>query len=394
MTNTKDDLPAPDATPLLDTVNGPDDLKKLSLEEMRQLAGELRQRIISTAAAHGGHLAPHLGVVELALAIHYVYDTNLDPLIWDVGHQSYAHKLITGRRDRFHTIRQKGGLSGYPKRSESPFDSFGTGHSSTSISAGLGMAEAAAKLGQDRRAIAVIGDGSMTAGMAFEALAHAGHLGRNLLVVLNDNCMSISPSVGALSSYFNRLITHGLYNRAKEDVESFMRRIVGTNLTQKARRIEQSVKNLITPGGLFQEFGFKYVGPVDGHDLPTLIDFFTNIKQLHGPILFHCLTQKGKGYSFAEEDPQTYHGVRPFNIETGKFEPVSSSTPVVSFTDAFADALLEEAGADERVVGITAAMPTGTGLSKLQQKFPDRFYDVGICEQHAVTLPPVSPHKA
>ncbi len=386
MTKNRDDRQKKGAS-LLARVNSSADLKALSMEDLQRLAAEIRERIISTAAAGGGHLAPHLGVVEMTLAIHYVFDTPHDLLVWDVGHQTYAHKLVTGRRDRFDTIRKKDGLSGYPRRSESPYDPFGVGHSSTSISAALGMSVSADLQKDDRRVIAVIGDGAMTAGMAFEALAHAGHLGKDLLVVLNDNRMSISPNVGALSSYFNRLITHGLYNRAKEDVESFMKRIVGSHLTRAAQRVEQSVKGFITAGGLFEEFGFRYIGPVDGHDLPTLVDFLRNIKNLRGPILFHCFTQKGKGYSYAEEDPCTYHGVRPFNVATGQFEPApSSGKPVKSFTDVFADALIEAAKEDDRIVGITAAMPTGTGLSKFQQHFPDRFFDVGICEQHAVTF--------
>lgn len=376
--------------PLLDGIDSPSDLKRLTMEELQRLAVEIRERIIAIASVNGGHLAPHLGVVELTLAIHYVFDTDRDQLIWDVGHQTYAHKLVTGRRTSIETIRKKGGLSGYPRRSESPYDWFGVGHSSTSISAGLGMAVANDMRGEDRRVIAVIGDGAMTAGMAFEALSHAGHLGKNVLVILNDNKMSISPNVGALSSYFNRLITHGLYNRAKEDVESVMKRIVGTTLTRKAQKVEQSVKGFITEGGFFEEFGFRYIGPTDGHDLPTLVEFLKNIRNLHGPIFFHCFTQKGKGYSYAEEDPLTYHGVRPFNIETGKFEaaPVcpEKAAPIRSFTDVFADALLEAAQEDTSIMAITAAMPTGTGLNKFQQHFPERFFDVGICEQHAVTF--------
>ncbi|MBN2309904.1 MAG: 1-deoxy-D-xylulose-5-phosphate synthase [Candidatus Hydrogenedentes bacterium] len=374
---------------LLDTIGGPADLKSLSLNELKGLAEEIRATIIETAARNGGHLAPHLGVVELALAIHHVFDTDRDKLIWDVGHQCYAHKLLTGRRDRFDTIRKKGGLSGYPKRSESPYDSFGTGHSSTSISAALGMAVARDRRGSAERVIAVIGDGAMTGGMAFEALAHAGHLGTDLLVVLNDNKMSISPNVGSLSAYFNRLITGGLYHRTREDLRTFMERMLGPGLTKAATRFEHSVKGFLTPGTLFEELGFKYVGPVDGHDLETLVECFSNLKNIRYPIFFHCVTQKGRGYSYAEQDPQTYHGVKAFNIETGEFEtpePAQSGPPVQTFTEAFATALIEAAEADPRVVGITAAMPTGTGLSEMQKVFPERVFDVGICEQHAVTF--------
>jgi 1-deoxy-D-xylulose-5-phosphate synthase len=368
---------------LLEQIDAPADLKALNIEDLQKLAEEIRYKIIESAAANGGHLAPHLGVVELTLAIHYVFDTTQDRLIWDVGHQCYAHKLVTGRREQFKTIRKKGGIGGYPKPSESPYDSFGVGHSSTSISAGLGMAVSRDRLGEARRVISVIGDGAMTGGMAFEALAHAGGLGSDMLVVLNDNRMAISPNVGALSSYFNRLITGGVYNRAREDLGSFMKRMLGPQLTKAAHKIEHSVKGLITPSTLFQELGFKYVGPVDGHDMETVVECLTNVKNLGGPIFFHCVTQKGKGYPYAEEDPTTYHGVKAFDIATGKFQ---GGAGVKTFTQAFSDALLEAAREDSSVVGITAAMPTGTGLSELQEHFPDRFFDVGICEQHAVTF--------
>ena len=263
----------------------PADLKSLSMDELKRLADEIRQTIIATAAENGGHLAPHLGVVELTLAIHYVFDTENDRLIWDVGHQSYAHKLITGRREKFATIRKKGGLSGYPRRSESPYDAFGVGHSSTSISAGLGMAVARDRQGKENRVISVIGDGAMTGGQAFEGLAHAGHVGTDLMVILNDNKMSISPNVGSLSAYFSRLITAGVYNRAREDIGSFMKGMLGPQLTKAAHRLEQSVKGFITPGVMFQELGFKYVGPVDGHDLETLVGCLNNLKQMRGPHL-------------------------------------------------------------------------------------------------------------
>lgn len=374
-------------TPILDTIDAPRDLKTLKVEQLKTLAEEIRHKIIATASINGGHLAPHLGVVDLTLALHYVFGTDDDMLVWDVGHQCYAHKLVTGRRDQLPSIRKKGGLSGYPKRSESPYDVFGVGHSSTSISAGLGMAVARSLTQRGGRAIAVIGDGAMTAGMAFEALSHAGHLGKDLIVILNDNNMSISRNVGALSAYFNRLITGGLYTRARGDLHTFMERTIGQNLTRAAERLEHSVKGFLTPGSMFEALGLRYVGPVDGHDLDTLVECLGNLKNTTGPVFFHCVTKKGKGYSYAEEDPLTYHGVQAFDIRTGKFQGAASgAVPAPTFTSAFADALIEAAGENDKVVGITAAMPTGTGLSKFEKEFPDRTFDVGICEQHAVTF--------
>ncbi len=374
-------------TPILDTVNSPRDLKTLKLDQLKTLAEEIRHKIIATASVNGGHLAPHLGVVELTLALHYVFDTEEDMLVWDVGHQCYAHKLVTGRRDRLPTIRKKGGLSGYPKRNESPYDVFGVGHSSTLISASLGMAVARSLTQKSGRAIAVIGDGAMTAGMAFEALSHAGHLGTDLIVILNDNNMSISKNVGAMSAYFNRLITGGLYTRARGDLHTFMERTIGQNLTRAAERLEHSVKGFLTPGSMFEALGLRYVGPVDGHDLDTLVECLGNMKKTSGPVFFHCVTKKGKGYSYAEEDPLTYHGVQAFDINTGKFQGSGSSAPPVpTFTSAFANAMIEAARENDKIVGITAAMPTGTGLSKFEKEFPERTFDVGICEQHAVTF--------
>ncbi|MEA3364645.1 MAG: 1-deoxy-D-xylulose-5-phosphate synthase, partial [Candidatus Hydrogenedentes bacterium] len=355
----------------------------------KTLAQEIREVILATASEYGGHLAPHLGVVELTLAIHYVFDTDQDRLVWDVGHQTYTHKLVTGRRDLFHTIRRKGGLSGYPKRQESPYDAFGTGHSSTSISAALGMAVARDRQNQKHKIIAVIGDGAMTAGMAFEGLAHAGHIGTDMLVILNDNKMAIAPNVGALSSYLSHLITAGVYNRAREDVGAFVKRMLGPNVTKAAYKLEHSVKGLITPGSLFQELGFRYIGPADGHDLETLVALLSNIKECRGPILFHCVTQKGKGYPYAEEDPMKYHGVKAFDIHTGQFRTTTADDKAVrvnSFSETFVKTLIDEAHKDSRIVAITAAMPTGTGLSEFEKVFPDRAFDVGICEQHAVTF--------
>ncbi len=374
---------------ILERIDAPMDLKALSVEELKALAAEIREIILAKASEHGGHLAPHLGVVELTLAVHYVFDTDQDRLVWDVGHQTYAHKLVTGRREQFHTIRRKGGLSGYPRRDESPYDTFGVGHSSTSISAALGMAVARDRQSQRHKVIAVIGDGAMTAGMALEGLAHAGHVGTDMLVILNDNKMSIAPNVGGLSSYLSRLITAGVYNRAREDIGSFVKRMLGPQLTKAAHRIEHSVKGLITPGSFFQELGFRYIGPADGHDLETLVGLLSNIKDFRGPVLFHCVTQKGKGYPYAEEDPLKYHGVNAFDLQTGQFRASggeSRKVRVRSFTQAFVEALIEEAHKDVRIVGITAAMPTGTGLSEFEKVFPDRVFDVGICEQHAVTF--------
>lgn len=378
--------PQDSATPLLDGINGPSDVRALSLDELEQLSHEIRHEILAVASELGGHLAPHLGVVELTLALHHTFETERDQIVWDVGHQCYAHKFVTGRRHQMKTIRQKDGLSGYPKRSESPYDAFGVGHSSTSISAALGMAVARDRMGDSRKAIAVIGDGAITAGMAWEAMAHAGHLGSDLLVVLNDNEMSISKNVGALSAYFNRLITGGLYNRARQDINQILKHSLPENITKAASKLEHSVKGLITPGTIFEELGFKYVGPVDGNCVHTLSECLENIKSIKGPVFFHVVTKKGKGYSYAEEDPLQYHGVKAFDIKTGEFVSGGGGPKVPTFTDAFTEAFIEAAEADPRVVGITAAMPTGTGLSKAEKLFPDRIYDVGICEQHAVTF--------
>jgi 1-deoxy-D-xylulose-5-phosphate synthase len=388
---------------LLDSIEGPEALKALSLEQLEELAVELRETIISTVNTNGGHLASPLGVIELTLALHHVYEAEKDRLIWDVGHQCYAHKLLTGRRDVFSKLRRRGGISGYPKRTENPHDAFGVGHSSTSISAALGMAAARDQQKQDHHVVAIIGDGAMTGGMALEAMSNAGHLGLNMLVILNDNEMSISPNVGALSHYFNRMITDTSYKRAKEDVGSYVKRLIGNRMTRRIQDLEKSVKGFITKGGLFQEFGFNYIGPVDGHDLPMLIECLHRIKEMHGPVLLHCRTEKGKGLKEAEDDPQKYHGIKPNDVLSlrtpkevarGDAEGVpvpahgngTNGAAVLTFTEAFSEALLNLAAKDERVVAITAAMPAGTGLSPFEAAFPDRFYDVGICEQHGVTF--------
>jgi len=373
-------------TPLLDRINSPADLKLLNIKELETLAAELRQTIIKTVAQTGGHLAPSLGVVELTLAIHYVFDTPDDKLIWDVGHQCYAHKLLTGRRERFATLRQYQGLSGFPKREESPYDAFDTGHSSTSISAGLGIAIAKDLKGDPHKTIAVIGDGSMTGGMAFEALNQAGHLHKDLIVILNDNEMSISPNVGALSSFLSRKLTSKTAVRVKKEMEHFLKSFanVGENILTILKKSEESFKGFFTPGMLFEALKFEYIGPLPGHKLEPLIEALTNVRDFgSGPILIHVLTTKGKGYRPAEDNPGDFHGVGPFSMETGL--PLPSPPAPPSYTKVFGNTLIEIAERDPRVVGITAAMPAGTGLTGFAEKFPDRFFDVGIAEQHAIT---------
>jgi len=382
---------------LLDSVESPADIRDMSIDELHTLAAEIRDEIIRVVSVSGGHLASNLGTVELTLALHRVFDTPRDKIVWDVGHQTYAHKLITGRRDRFSTLRQYGGLSGFPSRAENPaYDCFGTGHSSTSISAALGMAFARDLRGEDYKTIAFIGDGALTAGVAFEALNQAGHAGLDIVVVLNDNEMAISPSVGALSAYLSKIITATVYNRAKSDIELIVKRIpaIGTTVFKAAKRLEETIKNLVTPGALFQELGFKYVGPVDGHNLSLLIRTLENIRTLKGPILFHVLTKKGSGYRPAEEDPATFHGTKPFDVETGNAKgrrilqkkEAPNGVESETYTDVFAETLVSLAKKDERIVAITAAMAPGTGLDRFAQAFPDRCFDVGIAEQHAVTF--------
>jgi 1-deoxy-D-xylulose-5-phosphate synthase len=371
---------------LLDTVNSPADLRDLSVAEMEQLARELRETIITTVARTGGHLAPSLGVVELTLALHYVFDTPRDRLVWDVGHQAYAHKLLTGRKDRFATLRQHRGLSGFPKRAESEYDPVEAGHSSTSISYSLGMAAAKAIQDEPGKVIAVIGDGSMTAGLAFEGLNHAGDLGRDLIVVLNDNEMSISKNVGALSSFLSRKMTSRTIRRLRDHIEDRLMALssVGENILTVLRKSEENLKNLFTPGMLFEALKFKYVGPIPGHELDDLIATLENVRDnSHGPVLVHVITTKGKGYKPAETNPGEFHGVGPFDVATGT--PVKSGGGV-SYTRVFGDTLCRLARQDERVVAITAAMPGGTGLLPFAAEFPGRFFDVGIAEQHAVTF--------
>ena len=384
----------PKKFPLLAKIDRPEDLKAFSVKELVLLSEELRNVILDVVSRNGGHLASPLGAVDLTIALHSVFDIEQDSIIWDVGHQSHAHKILSDRKNQIYSLRRKGGLGGYPSRAESPYDPFGTGHSSTSVSAALGMSVARALTGRPGKAIAVIGDGALTGGMAYEALSHAGHLKKDILVILNDNNMSISSNVGALSSMLSKLITGGLYNRAKGDLKTFMEHTVGRHLTDAARKIESSVKSFVIPPGVFfQELGFRYFGPVDGNDIHTLVDCFRNIKDMSGPILFHCVTQKGKGYPYAEENPLKYHGVIPMDLDTGQFqapirtaEQKQAEAEATSFTVGFASALIEAAKEDERIVAITASMATGTGLDKFEEHFPDRFFDVGICEQHAVTF--------
>ena len=371
---------------LLPTISSPRDLKKLTLEQLPQLAAELRTQIIDTVSKTGGHLAPSLGVIELTIALHYVFDTPRDKIVWDVGHQAYAHKLLTGRQSRFHTLRQFGGLSGFPKRAESPYDTFDTGHSSTSISAALGVATGKCLKRERRRVVAVIGDGAMTAGLAFEGLNNAGDLNKNLIVILNDNEMSISPNVGALSSYLSRKLTGKIMVYMKRQIEGFLRSVpgIGEELVTLARKSEESLKSFLTPGMLFEALKFTYLGPVQGHRIDHLIETLNNVKNLSGPVLVHVLTTKGKGYQPAECDPTSFHGLGCFDLETG--EPQKSVSQVPSYTELFGDTLVKLAAGDKRVVAITAAMPDGTGLVNFRLHYPDRFFDVGICEQHAVTF--------
>ena len=372
--------------PLLTQIDSPEDLRKMPLADLPLLAQEIREEIIDTVSRVGGHLASSLGVVELTLALHYVFDTPRDRLIWDVGHQSYAHKLITGRRKDFHTLRQCGGICGFPRREESPYDAFGTGHSGTSISAALGMAQARCLRGEGHKVIAVIGDGSMTAGLAFEGLNQAGAMDKDLIVILNDNELSISPNVGALSSYLNRLMTGHLATRFRDEIKAFLTRLpgVGKSALKMAKYAEESLKGFFLPGLLFEELGFKYIGPLPGHKIDALIENFRNIKQLRGPILVHVLTTKGKGYSPAEKDPVTFHGVGPFLPESGEIQ--QPKTGCLSYTEVFGQAMVRLGRENPCLVGITAAMPQGTGLEAFFEEFPERFFDVGIAEQHGITF--------
>jgi 1-deoxy-D-xylulose-5-phosphate synthase len=366
---------------LLETVNTPADLKSLARADLKTLAEELRAFIIDSVSRTGGHLASNLGVVELTVALHHVFDTPEDRIVWDVGHQTYVHKVLTGRRERMPSLRQTDGLSGFPKREESPYDAFVAGHSSTSISAALGMAVAAKLKGEERRVVAVIGDGAMSAGMAFEALNNAGAMDANLLVILNDNDMSISANVGALNAYLTRLMSGRLYNNLRSTGERLLSTL--PPIHQLARRAEEHLKGMVTPSTLFEEFGFNYLGPIDGHDLDTLIPTLANIRQLRGPQFLHVITQKGRGYNPAEANPCLYHGVGKFKIEVG-VEAKAGNKP--TYTEVFGQWLSDMAAADDRLVGVTPAMCEGSGLNDFARRFPERYFDVGIAEQHALTF--------
>jgi len=371
-------------TPLLDRVSTPADLKSLSRDELRQVADELRAEVIDAVSVTGGHLGAGLGVVELTVAIHATFDTPDDRLIWDVGHQAYPHKVLTGRRDRIRTLRQKDGLSGFTRRAESQYDPFGAGHSSTSISAGLGMAVASELKGEKRNVIAVIGDGAMSAGMAYEAMNNAGAMDARLIVILNDNDMSIAPPTGAMRSYLAKLVSGPVYRGFRDTAKSITEKMPKV-IHETARKTEEFARSFFTGGTLFEELGFFYVGPIDGHNLNDLLDVLQNVRDAEsGPILVHVVTTKGKGYGPAENSADKYHGVNKFNVITGAQTKPQSNAP--SYTSVFAQSLIEEAKADDRVVAVTAAMPNGTGLDKFAELFPTRIFDVGIAEQHAVTF--------
>ena len=362
------------------------ELKAMNFDQLHGICDEIRTKIIDVVSANGGHLASSLGVVELSVALHRVFDTPKDKIVWDVGHQAYAHKLLTGRFASFHTLRQLDGISGFPKRKESPYDAFDVGHSSTSISAALGMAAARDAKGTDEKIVAVIGDGSLTAGMAFEGLNQAGHLKKDLIVILNDNEMSISQNVGALSSFLSRQMTSDFFVRMKRETENFLDHVpkIGKDLRRLAKKVEESVKGFLTPGMLFEAFGFDYVGPIHGHKLEEVIQTLENVKRMDGPILVHVVTKKGKGYEPAMENPSKFHGVGPFERESGEVK--ASKGGAASYTGVFGDMICELARKDARVVAITAAMLEGTGLKAFAEEFPGRFFDVGIAEQHAVTF--------
>src|SRR5580658_2146906 len=371
-----------DKYPLLAAIDTPAELRRLPVGKLPAVAHELREFLIHTVSTRGGHFAAGLGTVELTIALHYVYDTPRDRLVWDVGHQAYPHKVLTGRRDRLHTIKQDGGLAPFPSRAESEYDTFGVGHSSTSISAALGMAVAAARSGANRRAVAIIGDGAMTAGMAFEALNHAGSLPNDLLVILNDNDMSISENVGALSNQFARALSGRVYAHLRESGKKVLRPM--PTVWELARRSEEHLKGMVLPGTLFEEFGFNYIGPMDGHDVKALVSTLRNIKKLHGPQLLHVVTKKGKGYAPAEADPIKWHGPGPFDPASGTIFKEKSTGP--TFSQIFGQWLCDMAAADPLVVGITPAMREGSGLVEFSKRFPERYFDVAIAEQHAVTF--------
>ena len=369
-------------TPLLDTIHQPSDLRALGRQQLPQLATELREFLVDTVSKTGGHFASNLGSIELTIALHYVFNTPDDRLVWDVGHQTYPHKILTGRRERMGSMRQKGGLAGFPKREESPYDTFGVGHSSTSIGAALGMAAAAKLQGLDRKCVAIIGDGAMTAGQAFEALNNAGAMDTDLLVILNDNDMSISPNVGALNNYLAKLMSGRFYAAMREGSSKVLG--MAPPLKEIASKVEEHVKGFFTPGTLFEEFGFNYIGPIDGHDLDVLVDTLKNIRSLKGPQFLHIVTKKGHGYKLAENDPVKYHGVTKFDPANGLAGGKSGGKP--QYTQVFGDWICDMAKLDKRLVGITPAMREGSGLVRFEKEHPDRYFDVAIAEQHAVTF--------
>jgi len=370
----------------LEKIDSPSDLKRLARSDLPELAAEIRQKIVEVVSKNGGHLASSLGAVELAIAIHYVFDVPNDKVVWDVGHQAYAHKLLTGRRDRFHTLRQYEGITGFTRMSESPYDAFSVGHSSTSISAGLGIACAKRLKAEKANVVAVIGDGSLTAGMAYEALNQAGDIHKNLIVILNDNDMSIAPNVGALSSFLSRTLSATYIQDVKREVGDFLKSLpkIGDDMYKLAKRTEESFKTFITPGMLFEAFNFEYFGPINGHKLNHLIDILNNIKEINEPILLHVTTKKGKGYPPAEENPTYFHGVGSFQVKTGSCLSPKSSVP--TYTEVFGETMVRLAEDNKKIIAVTAAMPEGTGLTKFAESYPDRFFDVGIAEQHGVTF--------
>jgi len=370
--------------PLLDTINDPADLRKLDRRDLSPLATELREFIVDSVSTTGGHFSSNLGTVELTIALHYVFNTPDDRLVWDVGHQTYGHKILTGRKGGMGRLRQKGGIAGFPRREESPYDTFGTAHSSTSISAALGMAVAARTAGIDRKAIAIIGDGAITAGMAFEAMNNVGR--ENVIVILNDNDMSISESIGALNNYLAKLLSGRFYANTKKTAEKVLQHT--PTFKEIAKRVEEHAKGMITPSTMFEEFGFNYVGPIDGHNVDVLVDTLNNLKKLDGPQFLHVVTRKGQGYKLAEDDPINYHGPSKFDPKIGIVKQASApdAKPKPSYTQIFGDWLCDMARADKRLIGITPAMREGSGLVKFSQQFPERYFDVAIAEQHAVTF--------
>jgi 1-deoxy-D-xylulose-5-phosphate synthase len=369
--------------PLLDTIHTPADVRKLRKDQLKPLAKELREFLTQSVSVSGGHFSAGLGTVELTVALHYVFDTPSDQLVWDVGHQAYPHKILTGRKDRMTTIRAKDGVSAFPSRAESEYDAFGVGHSSTSISAALGMAIASSLKGEDKQMVAIIGDGSITGGMAFEAMNHAGAIDANLLVILNDNDMSISPPVGAMSNYLTKVLSSKFYSSIREESKKALRKM--PSVWELARRTEEHVKGMVVPGTLFEELGFNYIGPIDGHDLEMLVSTLENLKEITGPRFLHIVTKKGKGYAPAEKDPLAYHGVPAFD-PSKECLPKSAPSPHPTYTEVFGQWLCDMAAIDDRLLGITPAMREGSGLVKFSEQYPKRYFDVAIAEQHAVTL--------